>query len=169
MISLEFLGPHATLFSSFLGLLSPVEALFVLMHTLSSDTRVIYVMTICFFDFFDDDFDGMNGFFDEEDSYYQWAMELREKLSQVSYTLEDSEFLASVRALFPNLDDLDFDVIANHYGWSEVDDRRQQVITEQVVAPYHFEKIAREMGVPVAQIQEQFVQIQEQIVASGNT
>lgn len=140
--------PHVTLFSSFVGILSPVEALFVLMHALSSDTRVIYVITICFFDKFDEDLQYSFDNFDPDsgDSIYQRAVELREKLSQVSYTLEDSEFLALVRALIPTLDDLDFDVIANHYGWNFVDDRRQKVIMDNVVIPYVYAKAAREVG-----------------------
>ena len=76
-----------TLFSSFAGILSPVEALFVLMHTLSSDTRVIYVMTISFFDYFYRDLWLFTHDINDDDSDYQRAVELREKLSRVSYTL----------------------------------------------------------------------------------
>jgi len=128
--------------------LSPVEALFVLMHALSSDTRVIYIITISFFDSFDYDFE-LNDF-DEEDSYYQRAVELREKLAQVSYTLTDDGFGKLVDIIFRDkletimsCGDSDSQTsvirtqlnqdaicksIATHYGWSEVDTRRRELV-----------------------------------------
>ena len=132
-----------------LGVLSPTEALFVLMHALSSDTRVIYVMIISFFDSFEHNFELDD--FDEEDSYYQQAVELREKLSQVSYTLEDDEFVKLVEIIFAraagklfetsgNSDDEQelslgdiCNPIATHYGWSKVDERRQNLIFQHLM------------------------------------
>jgi hypothetical protein len=43
-------APHYSLIESFAGCLSPTEALFVLMHALSSDTRGIFVCTVALFD-----------------------------------------------------------------------------------------------------------------------
>ena len=119
------------------------------MHALSSDTRVIYIMTISFFDSFDYDFQ-LNDF-DEEDSYYQRAVELREKLSRVSsYTLTDNEFQSLfwdiVHDALEKVKRIDGDKcaiirttcsqdaicksIATHYGWGEVDTRRLGLVRE---------------------------------------
>ncbi|KAL7551582.1 hypothetical protein ACHAWF_015336 [Thalassiosira exigua] len=82
--------PHINLIDSFAGLLSPTEAMFVLMHALSSDTRGIQVMTLSFFDHLLHDFDNME---DDED-YNFWVddepisrrvIEFRQKLLQFSY------------------------------------------------------------------------------------
>jgi hypothetical protein len=43
-------APHYSLIESFAGCLSPTEALFVMMHALSSDTRGIFVCTVAMFD-----------------------------------------------------------------------------------------------------------------------
>lgn len=144
------LDPHITLFSSFVGI-SPVEALFVLIHALSSDTRVIYVSTVSLFDNFD--------------RHLQWSLEnfintigyeqlesLHENLSQVSYTLEDDEFVKLVDIVFNRAaknkeesgdsdDELSLSMsddicnpIAAHYGWSEVDDRRETLIFHHLMS-----------------------------------
>lgn len=42
----DVLEPHASLIESFAGILSPTEAMAVLMHALSSDTLVIFVMVM---------------------------------------------------------------------------------------------------------------------------
>ena len=86
--------PHMALIESLAGVLSPTEAMFVLMHALSSDTRVIYVMTVGFFDNLQHDFDGFAAFEGEENDveHGQWLMglkqALRQKLLQVSYAME---------------------------------------------------------------------------------
>jgi hypothetical protein len=72
------LDPSIALIDSFAGLLSPTEAMFVLMHALCSDTRVIYVMTVSFFYCLNSDFD-----MDDD----EWLREFRQKLSQFSYSI----------------------------------------------------------------------------------
>lgn len=73
--------PHIALIDSFAGTLSPTEVIFVLMHALSSDTRVIYVMTVSFFDNFHHDFD--YGFLDDSHhAFRQWLLEWRHSLSR---------------------------------------------------------------------------------------
>ena len=80
----DLLDPHIALIDSFAGLLSPTEAMFVLMHALCSDTRVIYVMTVSFFYYLNSDFD-----MDDDDE--PRLREFRQKLSQFSYTTEENQ------------------------------------------------------------------------------
>ena len=85
--------PHIALIDSFAGTLSPTEAFFVLMHSLSSDTRIIYVMMISFFDRLAYSFDEfLELIYDQEidmEEARQWLTEFRQKLSQFSYTTEN--------------------------------------------------------------------------------
>jgi len=112
------------------------------MHALSSDTRLIYVLTISLFDNFDQDLQwSLENFINTSD--YERLEGLHQKLSQVSYTLEDSELLALVQKLFPRLPDVNFDDIANHYGWSKVDERRSNFIIKHVVS-YAFDEAFEE-------------------------
>ena len=100
------------------------------MHALSSDTRIIYVLTISLFDNFDQDLQwSLENFITDSD--YQRVEDLHEKLSQISYTLEDDELLTFVRTLFPTKYPFTkglMEDIATHYGWGKVDERRQTVI-----------------------------------------
>ena len=139
------------------------------MHALSSDTRVIYVLTVSLFDSFDYDFELLNDF-DEEDSHYRRGVELREKLSQVSsYTLTDDGFVKLVDIIFRDkletimsCGDSDSQTsvirtqlnqdaicksIATHYGWSEVDTRRRELVRKYCngVAEY----LSEQTGIPL--------------------
>jgi len=51
----DAVDPHHTLTTSLVSLVSPIEAMFVLMHALSSDARSIFAYTLVFFDNFDRD------------------------------------------------------------------------------------------------------------------
>ena len=93
----DVLGPHNILIESFAGVLSPTEAMFTLMHALSSDTRIIYVMTVKgFFYNLRGDFDhyfsegfGEEEEEDDEERADQWLMLLNQRLLQVSYENEN--------------------------------------------------------------------------------
>ncbi|KAL9189342.1 hypothetical protein ACHAXT_011832 [Thalassiosira profunda] len=86
------LFPHVALIDTFAGTLSPTEAMFVLMHALSSDTRSIYVMTVSFWDslYYDFCYFSEEGYWeeDEEEEESRWKAsieELKQKLLQISY------------------------------------------------------------------------------------
>jgi len=148
----SFVDPHTLLIDSFVGNLSPVEAMFVLMHALSSDTRVIYVVVVSFFDNFDLDFDMIlleDNENDDDENDEAALIDFRQKLSSVSYTLDDSELLAVADTLFANskktneleLEELEiallkldstYQSIATHFGWSEVDARRKRVVAQHL-------------------------------------
>ena len=66
------------------------------MHALSSDTRVIFVMTTIFSKELDDDFDYELGLGRRNEEPDQDAVNLHERLSQMSYVLPDSKVLAVV-------------------------------------------------------------------------
>jgi len=92
------------------------------------------VLTVSLFDNFDRDLQwSLENFITDSD--YQRVESLHDNLSQVSYTLEDSELLAFARTLFPKhvvLGTTGFElerIIATHYGWSEVNERRQTIIS----------------------------------------
>jgi hypothetical protein len=80
MWSGSVVAPHYAMIRSFLGTLSlsPTEAIFVLMHALSSDTRLIYVFALSFFDEFYDDVHDTVGIMENEDIPQELLYFLRE-------------------------------------------------------------------------------------------
>jgi hypothetical protein len=76
-------APHCSLIESFAGCLSPTEALFVLMHALSSDTRGIFVCTVEMFDGFVSDVSEVWGH--ESSRYIQQLHEWRDNLKARHY------------------------------------------------------------------------------------
>ena len=116
------------------------------MHALSSDTRLIYVLTVSLFDNFEQDFDmaletyDSEDEFDEPDGLQRKALDLRERLRQVSYTLEDSEFTQLVDAILADASkkrkrmrrETILASIANYFGWKEVSKRRYKVVKKHL-------------------------------------
>jgi len=122
--------------------------MFVLMHALSSDTRLIYVTTISLFDNFDQDFDMSLETYDSEDSddepdgFQRKTLDLRERLRPISYTLTDDELLTFVNTIAVNYTEassrgvsLSGISIATHFGWGKVDKRRKKIISEHLGWP----------------------------------
>ena len=133
-----FLDVHSFLFESFIEVLSPTEAMFVLMHALSSDTRVIYAVVVSlFFAFTDGELDGGQEGTDQGQHY---ALDLIERLRRVSYTLEDSEFTQIVDTILADASkkrkrmrrETILALIANYFGWKEVSKRRYKVVKKHL-------------------------------------
>jgi len=106
-------------------------------------------MTVSLFDNFDRDlgYSTNDIHYDDDDSDYQRAVELHEKLSRVSYTLTDDELESLFWTIVcdvlekPGVDkcaiirtqltqDAIFNSISTHYGWNEVDTRRIGLVRE---------------------------------------
>ena len=64
--------------------------------------------------------------------------------------------------IFPRLPDVNFDDIANHYGWSKVDERRTNFIIKHVV-DYAFDEAFEEID--TTELYDEYTTISKQILS----